>query len=475
MMNGVSKHIIKEAVLDFRYNGNTDGFAFQHEVKEWFDKFYPALEQTLNRLPVRDEVISIDKLEIEVELDVSDWRELATEKISWQLQDKLELLSTGTVRQKGFQKRKLDQRVGDMFLFYLKNGYLSWEASGSFSSQWDEKLRNMIAVADKEYVTALKDTLRHSYSAVQRFSQIIPFPSAVHLFSILWKDNAEAERQLIHDSELIMKYAEVNRLNRLKQLGYQVFLQRVIAGADLPGIEEEALASLKNNTIANPHLTEAIRSFGFQSELFRKIQTEIEDAVRSKLSQEDKPEAALPGTVKDREPFVTDKMMKDGVYISDAGLVLVAAFLPALFEKTALSESNQVADFNRAVCLTRFLATGSEHMQEYELPLAKILCGVDPGTAIDAEGFRLTAAMKTETDAVLSSVIEYWSILQNTSVAGLRESFLRRNGKLDYDGKDWLLRVEQESYDMLIQHLPWNFSMIRLPWMNCLLKTEWVY
>ena len=75
---------------------------------------------------------------------------------------------------------------------------------------------------------------------------------------------------------------------------------------------------------------------------------------------------------------------------------------------------------------------------------------------------------------MLQSVLEYWTILKNTSIESLRESFLMRAGKLSFDGKEWLLQVEQKGYDVLLQNLPWNISMIKLPWMKYLLRTEWV-
>ena len=79
-----------------------------------------------------------------------------------------------------------------------------------------------------------------------------------------------------------------------------------------------------------------------------------------------------------------------------------------------------------------------------------------------------------EADEMLQSLIEYWSVLKNTSVDGLRESFLKRSGKLSLKNKQWLLQIEQRSYDMLLQQLPWSISMIKLPWMANLLVTEWV-
>ena len=75
---------------------------------------------------------------------------------------------------------------------------------------------------------------------------------------------------------------------------------------------------------------------------------------------------------------------------------------------------------------------------------------------------------------MLGSVIEHWVILKNTSIEGLRESFLQRNGKLTFANNEWLLQVEQKPYDMLLQSLPWNIGIIKLAWMRNILKTEWI-
>jgi hypothetical protein len=79
-----------------------------------------------------------------------------------------------------------------------------------------------------------------------------------------------------------------------------------------------------------------------------------------------------------------------------------------------------------------------------------------------------------EVDEMLLSLIEYWSVLKNTSIDGLRESFFKRSGKLGIVNNEWVLQVEQKPFDMLLQQLPWSISMIKLPWMENLLKTEWV-
>jgi hypothetical protein len=76
-------------------------------------------------------------------------------------------------------------------------------------------------------------------------------------------------------------------------------------------------------------------------------------------------------------------------------------------------------------------------------------------------------------EGLLSSLIAQWSILGRTSIAGLRESFLQREGALEETDESWRLRVEPRSFDMLLDRIPWGFNPLKLPWMAKVLHVEW--
>jgi hypothetical protein len=111
-------------------------------------------------------------------------------------------------------------------------------------------------------------------------------------------------------------------------------------------------------------------------------------------------------------------------------------------------------------------------MFEYQLVLEKILCGVPVGETIDTS-IILTKEEMAEGELLLQSVIEHWSVLKNTSVNGLRESFLKRDGLLTCKDNGWLLQVERKTLDVLVDNIPWGFSTVLLPWNNYIISTEW--
>jgi hypothetical protein len=161
-----------------------------------------------------------------------------------------------------------------------------------------------------------------------------------------------------------------------------------------------------------------------------------------------------------------------GIYINNAGLVLLHPFLPQFFGALGIAEEDQLLRPERALCLLHFLATGQDIAPEYELMLPKVLCNVPLDMPVEAD-VALTDKELEEAGALLKAVIDHWEALRNTSPDGLRGTFLVRPGKISLRNEDLLLQVEQQTWDILLEQLPWGISMIRLPWMDRMLWVEW--
>ena len=165
----------------------------------------------------------------------------------------------------------------------------------------------------------------------------------------------------------------------------------------------------------------------------------------------------------------------DIAYVDDAGLALLAPFLTTFFETLDLTSEGAFVDreaHGRAVLLTRFLATGTVDVPEPNLALAALLCGW-PGTEPLPRRLTLTDVETAETTTLMTSVIEHWVALKNTSPDGLRRTFLLRDGKLERQPRQWHLTVDRHGVDVLVDTLPWGISVISLPWMSTPLFVSW--
>ncbi|HKZ65925.1 MAG TPA: contractile injection system tape measure protein [Chitinophagaceae bacterium] len=164
------------------------------------------------------------------------------------------------------------------------------------------------------------------------------------------------------------------------------------------------------------------------------------------------------------------------IYINNAGLVILHPFLPALFEELQLIKDNHWVSeeaWQKAVLITGFLVTGEEEFPEFNLPLNKIICGIDLKSTLFSE-ISISAEVMAACEELLSQVIKHWSALKNTGIDSLRETFLKRNGKLTQVDNGWLLQVEQIGVDVLLNRLPWGMGIVKLPWMAEILHIEWI-
>jgi hypothetical protein len=163
----------------------------------------------------------------------------------------------------------------------------------------------------------------------------------------------------------------------------------------------------------------------------------------------------------------------EGILVEAAGLVLVHPYLSRFFAGLGVAEGDELIDAERAVTLLHLLATGERTAPEYRVTLAKALCGIALDQPVPAD-LGLSDAEADEANALLKAVVEHWGVLGDASPDGLREGFLSREGILSVDAwGDWLLRVEKQSIDILLDDLPWSTSIVELPWMARRLIVEW--
>ncbi|ANI21724.1 hypothetical protein AB870_25915 [Pandoraea faecigallinarum] len=171
-------------------------------------------------------------------------------------------------------------------------------------------------------------------------------------------------------------------------------------------------------------------------------------------------------------PHETSGAPVDAV-VRHAGLVLTWPFLSHLWSYLGLTAEHRFVDeaaAQRAVLLLHYVGTGLTEVPEYELTIHKLLCGA-PFTTPVTRHLDITDDEARICDQMIDAMIRHWSALGNTSRAGLRETFLQREGRLSLAQDGWHLDVRRIAFDVLLARLPWSISTIRLSWME---KTIWV-
>jgi hypothetical protein len=166
---------------------------------------------------------------------------------------------------------------------------------------------------------------------------------------------------------------------------------------------------------------------------------------------------------------------EDAIYLPGAGAILVHPFLTQLFRERGLLEGRAFRGLearNRAVQLIGFLTFGRLDVEEYELVLAKALCGVELEEPL--EPAPLADDDIAACEALLRAVLTHWTALRSGSPQWLREQFFLREGKLQRVDSGWLLTIERHAQDVLLARLPWGCGVVEPPWLGGRIFVHWI-
>ncbi|MEM9324163.1 MAG: contractile injection system tape measure protein [Bacteroidota bacterium] len=161
--------------------------------------------------------------------------------------------------------------------------------------------------------------------------------------------------------------------------------------------------------------------------------------------------------------------------VDNAGLVLLWPYLPRFMEAIGLVKDGEFALLDsriRAVLILQCLVADDDSFPEHELLLNKVLCGLPLDEPVPSATL-LTSEEKEEVDHLLAFVLQQWKALKSTRTEALRETFLCREGLLKRAAQGWTLQVERTTFDVLLDRLPWGYSLIKLPWLDEMIHVEW--
>ncbi|MDH4473233.1 MAG: contractile injection system tape measure protein [Fluviicola sp.] len=164
------------------------------------------------------------------------------------------------------------------------------------------------------------------------------------------------------------------------------------------------------------------------------------------------------------------------LYVRNAGMIVLWPFLERYFEKNGLFVESKFIHQQakeQASWLLQHLVFGSNYeLFEPHIALNKVLVGLQPETPVHTPEL-ITEQQQLLIEELLKAVMEHVPAWKNLSVENLRKAYLQREGALSARDGQWLLQVKRETYDVLLDKLPWPIQLIRLPWLEHLLVVEW--
>ncbi|MFA5326308.1 MAG: contractile injection system tape measure protein [Prolixibacteraceae bacterium] len=505
-----SVNTIRNQTLLFNYNGRADGFALQKEVSDWCNfTLIPEIERQLEFIDPGENYLTIDKLEIEATVDSNDWKQKINDELIFSLKQRLSDYkpTLSEIKEEiATKKAKLDELI----LFYFENGYLPWWGKALLDEDFKTVFRNWIVddlpVGRAEFISERLEQIV-SKNVVKRIINQVPQKLFFQFLRNIYRQSSEILSQFESFFEkLILNHISPENEKIIVKSVYGHVLKNAVKRQGK--IESDLILPFLFKELKTIHVSEKIlkpQSVGTEKSSNPVKRAWQELLISESKQQKIKPEADKSATNKNiqeeivPEEITSDKQLlytklidrllnpdleeidkdelvaelQEGIFIDNAGAVIFAAFIPALFKKLEIEREGKITNPDLAALIVQYCASGQTQIDEYDLVFPKILCGLDIEYPVNTN-VALSEEQMTEANEMLQALIEYWSALKDTSVEGLRESFLKRSGKLSLANDEWVLLVDQRPYDMLLERLPWSISMIKLPWMKNLLKTEWV-
>ncbi|WP_119079983.1 contractile injection system tape measure protein [Chitinophaga alhagiae] len=479
-------HLIQKQTVEVTVNGTApQAMELQRQVSLLCESALPAaLERVLNLYGDDKSDIIIDYLTIDISsLRAGNFEEAFIPSVAAQLaaalQSRVRPKRSNTpapaydgdlIVYKRDAQSVIESRVELVFFHFLRTGVLLWWTSPDQAKSWEAAMLNLLS-ASHPVLDTLRITLLRHPAARQRF---------LFQFSSLWQQQvlallaptAFAATQYVQQ---LLQHLSPTRFTASKAL-FSRWQVNVLLAPEKPltSLIKDALTQLgytqlpELQALSLPALQQRVSLLPLPDN--PPLNT-VAKAVFQLLQQ---PPAEKPVDLQDIQPPATDE--EDGHYIHNAGLILLMPFVPTFLRHCGAAGETGILHEGYAVALLEYLASGRQGVGEQEMIFNKILCGIPIGQPVE----KITALAPEhmeEADNLLRTVISHWPVLQNTSPDGLRNSFLQRAGKLSAKDGNWLLQVEQQSYDeWLLAELPWSFQVVGVPYgkNKKIIWTEWM-
>ncbi|NVO21496.1 MAG: hypothetical protein HXX13_17475 [Bacteroidetes bacterium] len=482
-MSSATHRIRKQRWLITARN-SAQAFSLRKKVQdEWGSLIEPMLEKAFDELAPNGEIIKIDKLEIALHLHPETLEkkpELIQQEIFQQVREQLEPL----IRSKDINATTSIERTDDrqfryqQLIRYLSNGSLSWESSGLSNYEIISNFRQVI-VENPEALLVHLGNNNPGTAFIFRLLQLSSDETELDYLKPLF--HANWSKEFVSFMQSLISHGDSSHLfDRLKVASS--VMEQAIRSRDNHLLPDFSIPLSQSLTVHGESLIAYLKMLPL-SDVFlpgreEKIPVMPATADASmNLNPDDNGGEQSEKLAVDDASLPEDSKTGDGFLVTNAGLILLHPFMEQLFRARGILEAGEKniapGKLAKAAAILHFAVTGSTGVYEFELGLIKVLLGLDPSDELTVAVGLLDSEDCSEVESMLGAFISHWAAIKNTSVNGLRESFLQRSGLLSWKDEQWTLNVERKSYDMLLDMLPWTISIVKLPWMQKPIFTEW--
>jgi hypothetical protein len=445
------KNIIKKVEIGV----NTPSLSLGMQLKDGLDLFFkeeifPAMDEYFNSIQKNSSsIVRIDNISIDISFEennsINELKSLIINKLKKIINN--EIISDKV--EGNFTIISLEQKETDAFFHFLKNGTLPWwlEKKGDFLNlfiknfKWEKKITKKLEAFFSN--SEIRKRLVYQFDDAQLFQIISSFLN------------------ISKEENLIAKIPATYRLQFWEAImHFSVFQNEKEVGKIFQNISNKDVSKIQEISK---------RAFGLHLSFKRESleKKEFKNTVSSEFEKE--PKALDLNSIKEENEIV-----KEGILVKNAGLILLHPFLKTFFEKMDFLTGKfiKTEKIDEAIHALHYLATGKEQAYEHDLVFEKFLCDVPIHQPINRH-FILSKEQKIACEVLLQAVLEHWSALKSKSTEILQNEFLQREGKLIISEEKQTLIVARKTQDILLDKLPWNINLVKVPWIEKIVFVEW--
>ena len=490
-------HIVKRISVDLETDEGTPFeerskviTAFQSDLKN-------ELEKVMDEFCGIEEVIRIDQLKIDLgnigknefgTQFIDEFRKILRESIvkirsegAMEINEQYPKSSSAIANSPSFKKNTEDRKF-DALLFFLSNGGFPWWTPFETFAEL-EVFTQLLLKESKVYLERLKAELFNSTISRERFVSAFQIDLVMGIAKLFFPNSYSERMSVIKFVERIFQKQLSSNENLIirRRIGLAIdtcfeksvnnvqLITRFIKLNDIK-FNEQSKKEWLDKDVKIAELNRQINDLKVELDS-KQVDAWYELVIK---------EISVPGDkktleqVKKIEKEVSSESLEN-IRLNYAGVVIATPFIKILFDDRNLLENNTFKDEScqwKGVQILNYLVSGNEDLEEHEMPLNKLLCGIHPELPVIFLD-PLTKEDRSEVDKLLDHIINSWGAMKNTSKEGLRTSFIKRPGLLEEKETTWFLKVEQMGVDILMSRIPWGYNMIKLPWTEKLIEVEW--
>lgn len=432
-----TRHIIKRLILDVHFTGYNQQEA-RFETKRLTrlintSKVYSKLNALFNAVSPNGTIMSIPRIEL-------DLGNITSTELNSELIERIEKAFRAVQHQSRWKREfiPINIKLEEVLVYFLRYGTLPWYSPVSSIAQLEKSILEKDDIGTGSKLTGKIVQLFKDPRVCRRFSE--QFSREFFIYTLQQGPKLP--------TRIIKKYKQLSKLIPDREQ-HSLIQQKILVIQSQGGDMEKFLDSV---------LTAAIKKTPGLKKIIRDAGKKTGDSYKE--------------TPEDSDNQIPED---EGILIVYAGIVLLHPFLKQLFVSTRLLKEEIFGTSkkqDKAVHILYYLATGKTDPEEHETTLLKCLCGMDIYFPLEKRS-DLTAKMKQEADQCLKAAIGHWKALKNTSIDGLRETFIQRSGRLKINNNGYTLDVEKKGMDILLEKLPWSVGFVKLPWMDQPLLVNW--